>query len=278
MHPLVKKRWTLLIFNGGKIVKESAPVTKVVSSEIPHEETKMELLAGNDLAVSFTGSTIKLKFEYDFERRGHLDIILTLPRPKRKFDFFRLPIDVRNRIYSFVFPEDISERSVHFRKTKPVETCEMMDRMNKKAVDNFKFHALNDDLRHETTAFVLRGIRFHACGDKLAYAFLSSLGSHGRVNFQGAFGVDLTLWVGNDDLKLRWMTLLAECKSLREITLIRHRDQSVDYTTEFRQTTWAPFSNLLMFLQAKLPRLERLKIPYVDTSVEANVLSFVRGG
>ncbi|KAK8226076.1 hypothetical protein IWZ00DRAFT_549042 [Phyllosticta capitalensis] len=278
-------------------VSAEPPGEEDIDGEIPREQARIGISTGTDLLVSFNGTSTELKIQFDkqgkirifgdeigpqlpktFERPRGFDLILVPRRPVRKFDFFRLSGEIRNRIYNHLYPEPILSCSVDFRKTLPLNWRDMMDHMAVYAVGGDRFHRLNEDLRRETLSYILRSIRFHARGDKQAFAFLESLGPVGRAQWRGAFGIELTSWLKDATAEGAWMSRLTECKRLREIVLIRTHPYAIDYSSDFFASRGDGFRRILRYFRAKFPRLERLKIgTSVSPLLEKELLCFLKG-
>ncbi|KAK7523107.1 uncharacterized protein IWZ02DRAFT_433059 [Phyllosticta citriasiana] len=130
--------------------------------KLPPSETKIEVLAGQNLTVSLAGSDVKLTIHHGgmgkprifgvgtsemravtFKRSGDSSVLLPMHRSGDTFEFFKLLCEIRDQIYGVTFQmspsppsyldpgEDTTIRTKKFHLKRPVEPLCFLARLSK---------------------------------------------------------------------------------------------------------------------------------------------------
>ncbi|KAK8181336.1 hypothetical protein BC567DRAFT_294672 [Phyllosticta citribraziliensis] len=292
-------------------VPEPSPIKSIGPTwNLRFEKTTLQVSHGQDLTVILVGSNFQFTIRHDnlgkplifgtgssqlkpttFEREGGFDLTLSTRRFHTKFDFFGLPIEIREMIYGFVYhaspgppywPLDalqnpnLHEKEFHYKRPfTPLRFLRFLAELNKSAAPRYGIAFVNKRVLSETTPFILGSRNFHLNNSGAASSLLESIGYERRKKWYGRLTLKVdTRWTSSWSDKLYSSGLTNEISMIKSITIVIGKN-GWNLDGKYLSVNDAPLGHLAHRIggcSGKWPHLKMYFIPPLENNTRSGFI------
>ncbi|KAK8210514.1 hypothetical protein IWZ01DRAFT_281766 [Phyllosticta capitalensis] len=261
------------------------------STRADEKDTVMtvELSPGQGLMVKLKDSNVTFKLDCDdlgyrifgsgmgnpapmiVQHPGSFNVFLFKRHYGNTFNFFGLPGEIRNLIYSFIFQKKSGTGDYYplfFNYKKAQNPIRFFTHLNKDATGRCGLPLASRQTLHETRSFFLESTHFKFNNDRALRTFLKSIGPDARSIWSGplaiTFNKDLGAWQGRFRFKEneRWTSFLAECDNLRSIRITIHEESLWENPYRVSKDAHDPIYTLIANGHGLFPHLDTVTIQH----------------